>query len=55
MTKIVSFEGYKTLATEYLEICDQECKGDLSVGLWPCRFWNGDSNQCELKTIVATD
>lgn len=28
------------IASEYLDICGEECSGDKSVGIQPCPYWN---------------
>lgn len=39
------------LSKEHLEICDEYCTGDISVGIPPCRFYHlpdidDDSHSC---------
>jgi len=49
-------EVMKTIAEEYLKICDEECAGDRSVGVAPCRFFLepdvGIEGGCQLKKAV---
>ena len=40
---------YDKLREEYLNICDEDCGGDLSVGIQPCPFF-GYSEGCLLKS-----
>ncbi|WP_099205523.1 hypothetical protein [Scatolibacter rhodanostii] len=30
---------FERLAEEYLNLCDKNCAGDETVGVFPCQFW----------------
>jgi len=41
-------EMLEKLAKEYLEICQNECVGDRSVGIPDCPFYK-DLDECDLR------
>lgn len=47
----------KELAEEYLDLCQCECDGDMSVGISPCKFYEFPDidvvGGCKLKRYLA--
>ena len=51
------------LASEYLSICDNDCAGDMSVGIPPCPFFDFPDvdddrphpDVCKLRSLLSAD